>query len=290
MLNKSFSKQLIDQWTNNGWVIIKKAISEQLINSLLDDLYEFRNKCNETKDEYGFGKRICQFHLANRNSLQVALNPKIQDFMSYIFSSQPVLFGSLSFEVGTEESAHRDNIFSYTRPKDSMVGIWVALEDVSPDAGPLFYYDSSHKWPEISAGNILRRYPEMNPTRERIRLGEVNESERVDFINLMEARWQELLEEKIALLGAKPKLVLIGKGDVIMWHGLLVHGGLSRLNRSLTRNSMAAHFISKNCSFYDENQYFLMNQSEFSSTGNIPFTLTNSEFGIYCQHEQTVIY
>jgi ectoine hydroxylase-related dioxygenase (phytanoyl-CoA dioxygenase family) len=290
MLNKPFSKQLIDQWKNNGWVIIKKAVSEQLINSLLNDLHEFRNKCNETKDEYGFGKRICQFHLINENSLQVALNPEIQGLLSFFFSSQPVLFGSLSFEVGTEEEAHSDNIFSYTRPKNSMVGVWIALEDVNPNAGPLFYYDSSHKWPEISAESILRRYPEMNPTRNKIRLGKVNESEKFDFVNLMEARWQDLLAEKIALLNAKPQLVLIEKGDVMIWHGLLVHGGLPRLDRSLTRKSMAAHFISKNCSFYDENQYFLMNQSEFSSTGNIPFSLRNSRFGTYCQHEQPVTY
>lgn len=28
-----------------------------------------------------------------------------------------------------------------------MCGVWVALEDVGPDQGPLVYYPGSHRWP-----------------------------------------------------------------------------------------------------------------------------------------------
>lgn len=291
MLSKYPYKQLIEQWKDNGLIIIEKVISEKLVNRFLDDLNKFRSNCNETKDEYGFGKKICQFHIASKNALQVALNPDIQCFLSFIFSCQPVLFGSLCFEVGTEEEAHRDSIFSYTRPKNTMVSVWIALEDVNPNSGPLFYYKNSHKLPEIHAEDILKKYPEFNSVRDKLRSSESSSKvEELEFFDLMESLSCKMLMQKINSLSAKPQPVLIKKGDAIIWHSLLVHGGLPRSNLSLTRNSMVNHFISKNCSFYNKRKYFLMNQSEFSSTGEIPFTLINSKHGIYCYHEKVETY
>ncbi len=33
----------------------------------------------------------------------------------------------------------------YVHPANHLVGVWIALEDISADAGPLIFYPKSHK-------------------------------------------------------------------------------------------------------------------------------------------------
>ena len=35
-----------------------------------------------------------------------------------------------------------------------MCGVWIALEDVDPDEGPLSYYPGSPRLPYVSAGDL----------------------------------------------------------------------------------------------------------------------------------------
>ena len=35
-----------------------------------------------------------------------------------------------------------------------MCGVWITLEDVSKDSGPLFYYEGSHRLPYLSARDL----------------------------------------------------------------------------------------------------------------------------------------
>lgn len=39
------------------------------------------------------------------------------------------------------------------------------------------------------------------------------------------------------------------KGDILLWHGMLIHGGTKINNPALTRKSMVIHFVGEDCDY-----------------------------------------
>ncbi len=282
--------ELQKQWTEKGYAHLKSVVDPKLIDELLADLKVFRGSCGETKDECGFGGRIGLFHIENKKSLEVAFNQKVQNFLKWAFHSDPILFGSLSFEVGTEQSAHRDNIFFYTQPATAMAGAWTALEEVDADAGPLFYYPGSHLWPVIRGQDVIAAFPELSQKYELARNQKLSPEETAAVISEIANCWHELTRQQILERNAKPEPVLIKKGDVLIWHGLLVHGGLPRTNRKISRNSMVVHYIAKNCDFWDHNSYILLKNQEFNSENKLNMKPKKVSSGHFIEHDKPVTY
>jgi hypothetical protein len=118
--------ELLRQWRDSGYAVLKRAVPLDLIDRTNKDVAAFRANCGETKDDHGFGQRIGLFHIQNENSLQVALNPTVREFLAFALQDEPLLYGSLTFETGTEQAAHQDSIFFFTDPVDAMAGVWPA--------------------------------------------------------------------------------------------------------------------------------------------------------------------
>jgi ectoine hydroxylase-related dioxygenase (phytanoyl-CoA dioxygenase family) len=97
----------------------------------------------------------------------------------------------------------------------------VCLEDVRPDAGPIFCYPGSHTIPPYqSSTNGANAEMEMSACRA-------------------------YLANEIAARGLA-KTALVGlAGDVFLWHSQLLHGGLPVRNASLTRKSLLTRYARK---------------------------------------------
>jgi ectoine hydroxylase-related dioxygenase (phytanoyl-CoA dioxygenase family) len=101
-----------------------------------------------------------------------------------------------------------------------MVAVWIALEDVSPEAGPLRYAPGSNDIPPFvfSRGHLR-----------------VVEDEVLLFNDYMA---KNLAERGLGVREFCPK-----KGDAFIWHPLLYHGGSKILNPAKTRRSLVAHYF-----------------------------------------------
>lgn len=138
---------------------------------------------------------------------------------------------SLTFEKGSQQLLHQDTCAFHVYPRNNIVGVWIALEDISPDSGPLVYYPGSHREPLYSG---FHNYPQTNRrTCDRTTL--------------------ELYDKDIAQLAGcyQRKQFLPRAGDAFFWHGQLIHGGDQVLNSSLTRRSYVIHFIADGCDVSD---------------------------------------
>ena len=112
-----------------------------------------------------------------------------------------------------------------------MCGVWLALEDVSEDAGPLVYYPGSHKWPVIYNDQIGVR---ITGTDQR---GEQELYERV---------WRAL----VAKHSIAPKYFYPRKGEALIWLSNLLHGGGKQNDKDRTRWSQVTHYYFENCVYF----------------------------------------
>ena len=112
-----------------------------------------------------------------------------------------------------------------------MCGVWVALEDVHADAGPLLYYPGSHKWPIY--------------THEHLGLCAAQQPG-IPGQATFEPLWRELVQ----LSGIAPQRFLPRKGQALIWAANLLHGGSPQRDRGRTRMSQVTHYFFEGCRYY----------------------------------------
>ncbi len=131
---------------------------------------------------------------------------------------RPIPFQTLNFAVGTQQRLHADTIHFDSLPSGSMVGVWVALEDVEADQGPVRYVPGSHRLPVI------------NPADASDDSGEVDYS-----------LYEDLVEQRVD--GMPVEEFHARSGEVLIWAANLVHGGAAVRDSSATRWSQVTHYF-----------------------------------------------
>ena len=70
----------------------------------------------------------------------IAANEVVLGLLSKLYGRAAFPFQTLNFPVGTQQEMHSDSVHFSSLPERFMCGVWLAMEDVGPDSGPLFYY------------------------------------------------------------------------------------------------------------------------------------------------------
>lgn len=158
---------------------------------------------------------------------RLAVEPRVLEALQQLMGRKPKPFQTLNFPVGTSQLAHSDTIHFSTIPEGYMLGVWVALEDIDRDNGPLIYYPGSHKLPYLKMHDLglhpgYGHYP------------------------AYEQKVQELIRrEKL-----QAEYGLARKGEAIIWHANLLHGGAPRRDPQRTRHSQVTHYYFEGCRYY----------------------------------------
>lgn len=178
------------------------------------------------------GLRVPDAWKMNENVRRIATNPVVLDLLSELYGRRAFAFQTLNFPVGTQQHVHADLVHFCSRPAHFMCGVWLALEDIRAEAGPLIYYPGSHKWPIILPQDIgAPLAPQKTP---------------YDHYHLLEKAWEAEIESR----GAAPAAFLPKKGEALIWDANLWHGGALQTDRSLTRHSQVTHYFFEDCSYW----------------------------------------
>lgn len=161
----------------------------------------------------------------------IANNPSIIALLTKLYGRQAFAFQTLNFSVGTEQAAHTDIVHFSSLPERFMCGVWVALEDITPDNGPLRYYPGSHRWPILSNALVGRRG-----------FGSSLSSAQDPF----EPIWAALCD----VHGAQEDCFYAKKGEALIWTANLLHGGSPQNDRTATRWSQVTHYYFDDCIYY----------------------------------------
>lgn len=229
--NLTFEKEeLARRYNKDGYIVLKNVFSEEEINLATIDV--------KTK---GFNIDFPFQGIRDYNRCQdlweisdpvknISIKPEILSTLEFLYDREAVPFQSLNFLQGSQQMAHSDTIHFSSLPSRFMAGAWVALEDVTEENGPLFYFPSSHKMPEYNFNHF-----------------------REDLIDNSYDNYHEyelFIQELMLNSTYEKKVFLAEKGDVLIWSSNIIHGGSPVLNPNTTRLSQVTHYFFKNCIYY----------------------------------------
>ena len=169
------------------------------------------------------GYRIPDLHSHSPHARELYLHPQIFRFVELIYGAPAIAFQSLYFEYGSQQGLHRDPMFVVTDPPSHLLASWIALEDITPDSGPLAYVPGSHHlpWYEFEPGSVVCNQG-VSPER------------RAEFRDWTQAQMRER--------GLEVAPFTCRRGDAFIWHAGLVHGGTPIENPAKTRRSFVVHY------------------------------------------------
>jgi hypothetical protein len=187
---------------------------------------------NRESRKGGGNKRLQDAWRDNADVRAIAANPSVLGLLGKLWGRRAIPFQTLNFPVGTQQHPHSDAVHFSSIPERFMCGVWLAMEDVHPDAGPLCYVPGSHRWP-IPSNLMMGRHagqPGDEPSAQ--------------------SPFEELWEAMTETSGTAPELFLAKKGQALIWCANLLHGGSRQVDMTLTRWSQVTHYYFDDCIYY----------------------------------------
>ena len=226
-------KEKIRRFVADGYMILENFFPEAETEALNREV-ETQLKSGKTGFNYT-GRKIFNFFensaLADGRFFR---NPDLLRLLSFLLGKKVIPFQTLNFTLGSEQRAHSDSIHMTTEPPGYLIATWIALEDCTPDNGPLFYYPGSHRLPYVTTDD----YDSGNTV---FTIGDSSNR-----------RYEDRIEEIIRQQGLQKQLFTAKRGDVLIWHANLLHGGSPILKTGATRRSMVCHYFAEGVICYHE--------------------------------------
>ena len=229
------TRELVKQFAEQGYVIIDDLGIDnigEIIDSIVKDLTPIYGEKGKVKSAWIYHDRIQDAWTFNQEVKKIATAPKIINLLKIIYQREPIPFQTLNFRFGTQQSTHSDSIHFSSVPARFMCGVWIALEDIDGNNGPLHYYPGSHKLPifDLNDLGITGSY----------------QNKPYDFY----AVYEEFLQSLIEYNGLKKVELYVKKGQALIWAANLLHGGSPVLDNNRTRYSQVTHYYFSDCMYY----------------------------------------
>lgn len=221
----------IKKWSDEGFMILKNYLSAEEVDQINNDV-ETKFQTGEFK--YSYINKIMFAYKKSTPIRNAFINPDLYKLLDFLLGRKTELFQTINFFTGSQQRAHSDFVHMSTFPYGNIIAVWIALEDIDPDSGPIFYYPKSHKLPYLMNGDY-------NHGGSDTRLGKNNYK-----------NYEDALEAKLAQTDLEKVVFAPKKGDAFIWHPNLVHGGSPVKNKELTRKSMVAHYYAQDVIKYHE--------------------------------------
>lgn len=232
---QKFSQKIQDSildWSENGYTVIPRMFSEEEVDTVNS---EIERLLAEKKVHWRYRGTKIMFAYRHSEKIRAILDKtELRETMSFLMGRDIRLFSSINFHKGSEQLAHSDSVHMTTYPEGFLIAAWIALENITQSSGPLTYYPGSHKLPYI----YNEHYDHGGST---YLLGKAPYD-----------GYEAKIREVIAQNSFESKTFLPQKGDVLIWHANLLHGGSPMLNKESTRKSMVLHYYADDVICYHE--------------------------------------
>jgi hypothetical protein len=218
------SADRIREFENHGFLIVDLDLDEYILDKAITDMVQLYEK---NSPQYRHGTRVRDGWQKSQAVHSLAVVPQILSCLEDLYKREPLPFQTLNFPIGTQQKLHSDALHFNSMPSGFMAGVWIALEDVSRENGAVVLYPGSHKFPEYNMQDV------------GVDVGHENYKE-----------YEAFIEDKIKESNQTPYYAELKKGQALVWHANLIHGGSAQLDKSRTRHSQVTHYFFKGCKYY----------------------------------------
>jgi hypothetical protein len=219
-------------WVEEGFLVLEGFFDAGRVDEINDEVDRLLD--TGAIDYHYRGERIVDAFKRSEAVRGALTDQGLTRLLEFLLGREVSLFQSINFFEGSEQRAHSDSFHMTTEPIGYLIAIWVALEDVAPDAGPVFYYPGSHRLPYVMSEDL-------DGERSRLFLAEGKQE-----------RYEDRIDQEVAEAGLAPVDFLARKGDVLVWHANLLHGGRPIERAGTTRRSLVAHYFAQGVLCYHE--------------------------------------
>lgn len=254
-LDGDADRELLEHWVRDGYVVVDDVVDREDIDrmvAVLDGLWDaaepivnltllglredadaeprdvshadllrleraHRHRIRDVSDW-----RIHGFHYVNEAAHRIYWNPRLRVLANRIFGRRARPIAAINFMTGSQQALHQDMAVFHIYPHNYLLGAWIACEDIAPESGPLVFYPGSHRAPFFPG---FTDYPQTNlrtadrPTARAYQ----------DYVDGIARRFER-------------REFRARKGQVLFWHGMLIHGGAAVARRGVSRKSMVIHY------------------------------------------------
>jgi hypothetical protein len=237
-----YEADLCRHWTNDGYVILGKLIDA----SMLDEVWEGYEKAIRSRrivppsepagDGDPYPGRYLNPHKKVGAFCGILKHPGLLRSIRLLMEREPKPLQTIAAHKGSQQGLHSDSIHMTTYPLGYLTAAWIAFEDIDPDCGPLVYYPGSHRLPYVFSKEV----------------GIAPDDLKRSGYQTYQAKYEPYIRGLVEQHGLEPHHFHAKKGDVLIWHANLIHGGSVRRNLALSRKSVVCHFFVKNAFVYHD--------------------------------------
>lgn len=234
--------ELCRQWRADGYVILPNLIE----NAVLDRVWAAYEEAisggriallpEPAGADDPYPGRFLNPHKKIGAFCQILKHPQLLRLMTVLLGREPRPLQTIAGHKGSQQGLHSDSIHMTTYPLGYLLAAWVAFEDIDADSGPLVYYPGSHRLPYVFSKDV----------------GITEEAFRREGYASYHAKYEPFIRGLVERHELRAHHFHARKGDVLIWHANLIHGGSGRRNLELSRRAVVCHFYAKNAFVYHD--------------------------------------
>jgi hypothetical protein len=161
---------------------------------------------------------------------ELSLYQPLVDILDALIGHRMGLHLNLTGWVSTERAWHQDDYLNPDFVNSHYAAIWVALRDIHPDCGPFEYVPGTHKWRLTRRDKVLAHSPVKTSAADPA------------WPSKTQGWVSEIIQREIEARNMPVHKFVAKEGDVLIWHGRLVHRGSLAKVPGMPRHSMIAHY------------------------------------------------
>lgn len=221
------------QWRESGFVVFPELIFDSVINNYCNRF--IADRLDKSSPVVSGKWRHNVPYMDVPEIRDICLRSELLNILKILIGYDMGLHLNLIEWTSTERDWHQDDYLNPDFINSHYAAVWFALDDIHPDSGPFQCIPGSHKWPTMRRSKVFDATPPEIKSLPNFHS---------DWPSLTQDFVSQACEDKIKREDGKIWEFRARKGDVLIWHGNLIHRGSAPKVRGIERRALIAHYSS----------------------------------------------
>ena len=224
-MSNGLTKQQKNQYDTDGFTVLSGFFSGEVCGQYIEHMMELQSdritmEGFAKRDSSDWGREV-NMHFYDPRAMEFLLHPKILQPLVDCFDAKVDGVQTMYFYKGSHQRRHQDQFYL-----PGCMAAWIAMEDVGPHNGTIWVQKGSHRGHLVTPKEAGYEHGQQHPIGD-------------DYSDAVDALFHRNARE----LGLTEIPIEVNKGDLVLFHGVLIHRGGSAEVPGSFRHVLANHYI-----------------------------------------------